>query len=445
MKNFFTALLFLASCTASIAQPYAVGHRSITYNDPTRNNRAILVEVYYPATSAGDNAPVAVSEFPVVVFGHGFTMTYSAYQNWWEEFVPEGYIFMMATTESSLSPSHDDFGLDLALIASEFQADNNELASPFYGKVLPKTALMGHSMGGGAAALAASGNTSIQCYVGLAPAETNPSAAAAGAAVTVPSLVLHGDEDAVTPEAGHALLIYNGLASDCKVYSRIIEGSHCFFANYNFYCAFGETSIGSLSREEQQALSYTVVRPWLEYFLWDNCSAYATFANEISTNPGLGTNLFSCPNEAPVIVDNNGTLQSTAASSYQWYLDGAPLSNEVQQQHAYSQTGTYQVGVVNVGTCEVLSNEIIIDPTGLTEASNAFRLNQNRANVSIQLNSDARQLRTEWIDLSGKLLSSQSFADQKAGATVAIALPDYQGLKLLRIVSAENQRVFKVF
>jgi hypothetical protein len=183
----------------------------------------------------------------------------------------------------------------------------------------------------------------------------------------------------------------------------------------------------------------------LEYFLWDNCSAYATFANEIATNPGLGTNLFNCPNEAPVIVDNNGTLQSTAASSYQWYLDGAPLSNEVQQQHDYSQTGTYQVGVVNVGTCEVLSNEIIIDPTGLTEASNAFRLNQNRANVSIQLNSDARQLRTEWLDLSGKLLSSQSFADQKAGATVAIALPDYQGLKLLRIVSAENQRVFKVF
>jgi hypothetical protein len=117
----------------------------------------------------------------------------------------------------------------------------------------------------------------------------------------------------------------------------------------------------------------------------------------------------------------------------------------VQQQHTYSQTGTYQVGVVNVGTCEVLSNEIIISPTGIIEDSNAFRLIQNRANVSIQLNSDARQLRTEWIDLSGKLLSSQSFADQKADATITIALPDYQSLKLLRIVSAENQRVFKVF
>jgi hypothetical protein len=53
-------------------------------------------------------------------------MAYTAYQNWWEEFVPEGYIFMMATTESSLSPSHGDFGLDLALIASEIQADNLE-------------------------------------------------------------------------------------------------------------------------------------------------------------------------------------------------------------------------------------------------------------------------------------------------------------------------------
>ena len=450
MKNFFTALILLASCDASLAQPYSIGSRTITYNDPARNNRAIATEVYYPAASAGSNVPVSAGEFPVVVFGHGFAMAVGAFQNWREFLVPLGYIVAFPTTEGSLipAPNHGNFGGDLAFLAQKIQAENANASSPLFNHVLQRAALMGHSMGGGASFLGSSNNTNIKCIVGLAPAETDPLASVAAADVTVPALILHGNSDNVTVEADHALLIFNGLQNSCRNYVRILNGSHCYFANSNFNCDFGETSVGgagSLSRVQQQAISYAVVEPWLRYFLWDDCSAFADFTNEVGTNPGLGTNILSCPNDAPVIVDNNGALESTVGPNYQWYLDGQPLNGEVQQQHTYSQTGTYQVGVVNVGTCEVLSNEIIISPTGITEDSNAFRLIQNRANVSIQLNSDARQLRTEWIDLSGKLLSSQSFADQKAGATITIALPDYQSLKLLRIVSAENQRVFKVF
>ena len=448
MKNFFTALLFLASCDASLAQPYSIGSRTITYNDPARNNRAITTEVYYPAASAGSNVPVSAGEFPVVVFGHGFTMAVGAFQNWREFLVPLGYIVAFPTTEGGPAPNHGNFGGDIAFLAQKIQADNSNASSPFFNHVRQSAALMGHSMGGGASFLGSSNNTNIKCVVGLASAETNPLASAAAADVTVPALILHGNSDNVTPEAEHALLIFQGLQNSCRNYVRILNGSHCYFANTNFFCDFGETSVGgagSLPRTEQQAISYAVVEPWLRYFLWDDCSAFADFTNEISTNSGLGSNISSCPNDAPVIADNNGTLESTVAPNYQWYLDGQPLNGEVQQQHTYTQTGTYQVGVVNVGTCEVLSNEIIISPTGIQEEANAFRLIQNRANVALQLGNDASQLRIEWMDVSGRLLSVQSFADQKAGATVTIALPDYQGLKLLRIVSAENQRVFKVF
>lgn len=35
-----------------------VGHFNTTYQDPSRGNRNIETEVYYPATTAGDNSPM---------------------------------------------------------------------------------------------------------------------------------------------------------------------------------------------------------------------------------------------------------------------------------------------------------------------------------------------------------------------------------------------------
>ncbi|MGB0368786.1 MAG: hypothetical protein ACPGD8_05240, partial [Flavobacteriales bacterium] len=136
MKNFFllSALLFASNCFAQ----FQIGSRTITLNDPSRN-RNIECEVYYPATTSGNNAPVANGQFPVVVFGHGFSMLVGSYENWWTEFVPEGYIFVLATTEAPAipipPPSHSAFGLDLAFVAEGAQAWNTDQNSPFFEKV----------------------------------------------------------------------------------------------------------------------------------------------------------------------------------------------------------------------------------------------------------------------------------------------------------------------
>jgi len=447
MKNIFTALIILHICSVSMAQNYPIGHRTITYVDPARSNRAIATEVYYPATSAGDNTALASGQFPVVVFGHGFSMAYSAYQNWWEEFVPDGYIFMFPKTEGSLlpAPSHSAFGLDLAFLAAQMQADNGVITSPFYGKVLPRTAVMGHSMGGGASVLAASANTSIQCIVGMAPVETNPSAVAAAASVSVPAFFLYGTEDEVTPEASHSLAIFNQLGSECKVYARLDQGAHCFFANYNFFCATGEMNIGTLTREQQQALSYTLVRPWLRYFLLDDCVAYDELGNEMATNPGLGANIFNCPNEEPVITDVNGTLNSTTASNYQWYLNGEPLQGQVQQQHTYSSLGTYQVGTFNLGNCEVLSNEVIVSPTSTTQVDAPLIVRVENEQVQIRLLRSAGNLDVTWLDVSGRKLDGYTFFGGTRGDSFRSAIPMHLGLKLLVVQTSESKQVFKVF
>jgi len=449
MKRLSLLMILVVCCQMTIAQNYPIGTRSITFTDPDRGNRSIPTEVYYPAVAAGANAAVAEGEFPVVVFGHGFTMAVSAYQNWWEELVPLGYIVALPTTEGGLlpGPNHGNFGGDLAFLASRLQADNANASSPFFGKVRQRAALVGHSMGGGAAFLGAANNTNIHCIVGMAPAETNPLASNAAQNVTVPALVLYGTEDQVTPEASHSLLIYNGLASACKSYVRITTGAHCYFANYNFFCATGETNtaILDLEREAQQAMSYAVVVPFLNYFLYDHCPAYDQFVNEMQTNPGFGTNLYDCPNEAPVISENTGTLESTTAPNYQWYLNGEEINGETAQQHTYTGAGDYQVGTINVGTCPVLSNTIVITPTGVAENAPSFALLQHRNAVSLQVNNAYRNVRAEWLDVSGRLLASKEFDDVAQGSQLTLVKPEHQGIKLLRITTPASQHVFKVF
>ena len=85
MKNSFIFILYLAM---SFSKGYAqqVGHATITLVDPARNNRQIATEVYYPATTAGNNTPIAPGAFPLITFGHGFVMTWSAYQNFYPWF-----------------------------------------------------------------------------------------------------------------------------------------------------------------------------------------------------------------------------------------------------------------------------------------------------------------------------------------------------------------------
>jgi dienelactone hydrolase len=333
MKSILFLALFLAQfCPAQIS----IGHTTFTFNDPSRSGgfgsgggtgRQIQTEVYYPATSAGTSTPVASGEFPIIVFGHGFAMTWDAYSNIWEHYVPRGYIMAFVRTESSLfpSPSHGDFGLDLTLVAQTMQ-DLQTTNALFQNHIYPKVGLMGHSMGGGASFLAANNNTNIAALIGLAPAETNPSAIAVATNVQVPSIVFSGSSDGVTPPAQHHIPMYDGITSTCKSFVNIIGGAHCYFANTNFNCDFGESTSStgiSISRTEQQNATYSILDPWLDYHLKDICAAYEATQLYLTSTPGTSTQT-TCPNIPSVDITQNGNIlqTSTQGSAYQWFLDG---------------------------------------------------------------------------------------------------------------------------
>lgn len=297
----FCCLTILAATNHSMAQPYPIGHRQSTFTDASRNNRSIPCEVYYPATVAGDNVPAALGTFPLLVFGHGFVMTWSAYDIYWNNLVPRGYILVFPTTESSFSPSHANFGQDLAYLCAAMQTENTSASSPYYGIVDTASAVMGHSMGGGASFLAKQYNPNITAMAVMAPAVTNPAYAPGNNENPIPCLVFAGANDCVAPPPAHQLPLYDSVFSDCKSYVSITGGDHCQFASSNFNCTLGQLSCSpqaSITAGVQQSTLFSLLNPWLDYYLKGNCPQAGVFQS--LADAGNGINLLqncelACP------------------------------------------------------------------------------------------------------------------------------------------------------
>ncbi|MBD3581430.1 poly(ethylene terephthalate) hydrolase family protein [Flavobacterium selenitireducens] len=284
-KHYFLGLLFCS--IVGWTQNYAIGHVATTFVDASRNNRNIAVEIYYPAGQAGDNVPISEDAlFPTLVFGHGFVMGYDAYENIREMLVPHGFVMVFPKTEGGLSPSHLEFGKDLAFCVSQMQALNGDDASLFFGHLSPSSALMGHSMGGGAAFLGMQQNPAITALAVLAPAETNPSAIGAAASINVPALIIAGANDCVTPPPANQLPMYDALSGNCKTYISILGASHCQMAAFNFLCQLGEATCSpgpDISRSEQHQSIENYLVPWLKANLREDCEAGASF-NDLLTS-----------------------------------------------------------------------------------------------------------------------------------------------------------------
>ncbi|MGC8866542.1 MAG: alpha/beta hydrolase family protein [Bacteroidales bacterium] len=268
------------------AQNYPIGNQQFTWIDPDRNNRSIPVAIYYPAVSTGTGTPVAQGVFPVVSFGHGFVMVHTAYKYLWEALVPKGYIVAFPLSESSAipAPNHENFGLDIAFVARTLVQESQNPASLFYGHVKNKTALMGHSMGGGSAFLGTAADTSVTTLVTLAAANTNPSAVQAAANVFIPTLLFAGQNDCVTPPSQHQQPMYENTASGQKAMITILGGGHCYFADYNFNCSLGELTCSpqpTITRSEQQDITIDFLLPWLDFTLNDNNTAWQIFYDSL--------------------------------------------------------------------------------------------------------------------------------------------------------------------
>lgn len=286
MKNVVLVTLLTLFSISAFAQPYQVGHTSVTFIDSSRGNRSVPTEIYYPSDVAGDNVAFAAmpGKAPVIAFGHGFVMTYDAYFNFRDAIVPKGYILAFPTTEGSLSPSHGEFGKDLAFVIRAVAKLGNSTSSPMYNKVDTFNCVMGHSMGGGASMLALAYDPTIKAVANFAAAETSPSAIAAAGSANVPALLFAGQNDCVTAPATNQQPMYAAMPSACKHYISIKGGSHCQMALSNVACNFGEstcTPAPAISRAAQHDVINTFLLPWLDYRLKASCAAGNLFDTKL--------------------------------------------------------------------------------------------------------------------------------------------------------------------
>lgn len=293
MKNCIVLLFAVCLyCFGAIAQPYHVGHRTINFTD-TNRSRAIQTEVYYPADTDGDNVTITqlnTDKFPLVIFGHGFVMTWDAYTTLWNALVAEGFIVAFPITETGFSPQHAELGKDLAFLVDALQGEGQNSGSSFFNRVDSTSCVMGHSMGGGASFLAVQYNTHITALANLAAAETNPSAIQAASGITLPALMFAGENDCVTPIAGNQLPMYDSLHSTCKSLITIHSGSHCQMADANVLCSIGESSCTpapAISRATQQATINRLLIPWLNFQLKGNCPEGLRFDSLVTNDTAV--------------------------------------------------------------------------------------------------------------------------------------------------------------
>ncbi len=399
------------------AQPYAVGHSQITYTDPARAGRSIQTEIYYPATTAGTSVPVSSGTYPIIIFGHGFVMSWDAYQNIWDDLVPQGYIVAFPRTEGSFSPSHAEFGKDLKFLVSKLQSESaTNVASIFYNHINAKSAIMGHSMGGGSAFLAAESNLNITTLVTFAAANTTPPSIAAARNVTVPSLVFAGENDCVAPPIDHQIPMYDSLASACKTFISVKGGAHCEFANNNFNCSFGQstcTPTPTITRTQQQDAVSDLLKLWLEYYLKDNCNSWNIFNDSLAVSSRI-TNEQQCLINSPVISQSGLVLTSTIASTYQWYWNGTLIPGATSQSYTTTTGGNFYVIVTYFNTCPYQSNTINMTTTSTLNSSfvTEIKIYPNPANSQVAidfLSQKQEQIVIRFKNVIGQLLLERSF------------------------------------
>ncbi len=289
------------------SQSYQVGHVSINFKDPARTGgfsisggiqmpgtgRDIGTEIYYPANVTGNNVALATGQFPVVVFGHGFVMTYDNYDNIYNQLASLGYIVALPRTEGSFSPNHLEFAKDISLLANLVK-QLSAISTPtditiFNGKVKQSVAIGGHSMGAGCSMVGAQNNSTITALFNMATATSNStgvSSLAGASLVTVPSLILSGEKDCVADtlvQNNH----YTNLASANKFHVILNSLTHCDFGNgTSTNCTFGQTVSGcgntlSNAAAFNRYMNYLI--PFLNRTLKDSCAEGQRFTDSINS------------------------------------------------------------------------------------------------------------------------------------------------------------------
>lgn len=199
--------------TASTRGPYEVTRYSTGVADSPDYG---AYDVDYPSDATPPFAGVAIIP--------GFVESRTSVADWGPFLASHGFVAITIDPNSNLDlPAVRATALWAAI--GSLKAENSRSNSPLVGKVdVDRLAIMGHSMGGGGTLEAANAHSAdLRAAIPLAPWDLT----SAFGAITVPTMVLAGQNDAIAPAPQHASPFYAAIpATTVKVYAEFAGGDH---------------------------------------------------------------------------------------------------------------------------------------------------------------------------------------------------------------------------
>jgi predicted dienelactone hydrolase len=270
---------------------FAVGHMSFTVTDAAREDRPLLVDIWYPVDAAdaqdtpktiyplqppiGLESEVAVDELPVsarqnqslLVFSHGYGGINTQSIDLMETLASHGFIIASpehtGNAQSSNTDTFDEAAAnrvpDVSFIIDSLLARNKDSQDPFYQRIDELSiGVVGHSFGGMTAIGMAAGWAGAEAdprVVAIVPISavidaelqndprTSPNAgfdAQQLGSITVPVMLIGGTEDTSVP-IGNNVLAFQQITNAPKIYKvDVIGANHTHFASV---CAIGDLLI----------------------------------------------------------------------------------------------------------------------------------------------------------------------------------------------------------
>ncbi len=305
-KQLFLTIAFATIAISSAsAQTWEIGYKSMTFTDPSRSNRQIDANVFYPADVTGWDVPFGSpieKRYPVVVFGHDEGTGFNHYAYIWNYLTVRGFIVITPLTEMSAVMDVEEFAKDLAFVAQSVKDGRLDPTSFFYQRYNNKSCLIGHGKGGSAAVLGVQHFPTVTTLVTLAANEVAPGVAAAATQITAPSVVVAGGEDCVSPLATVQEAIFNNLASDCKTLVHYTTVPRCPFAQNASSCTASQVTCGGPNPYSWQAVSnhtaYLLVS-FMRYYMKSNAPALDKFEWKLQQKQTDFLYIMACNTSAP--------------------------------------------------------------------------------------------------------------------------------------------------
>lgn len=286
-----------------LSQP---GPRTASQADVTvrrADGSTFLATAHYPAVASTPAAAVDVANgpYPVIAFGHGFVTPVAQYASTARHLASWGFVVLLPQTQGSIAPSHSAFADDLVSSLNWMASQNSLVTSPWLGAIaIDRRGVMGHSMGGGCALLAADRDSSIRAVVPLSAAETNPSSTAACAGIGVATRIIVGSQDTIVPPSTNGPMFANLLGPSQLV--SITGGFHCGFIDSSILFCDG----GSISRAAQLAIARHEITEFLLLYLAGDGSRWSAVWDQPAASDGVQLQARQTPD-----LDGNGRIDGS--------------------------------------------------------------------------------------------------------------------------------------